>query len=123
VPPVEATGDETGPCAPSAIRLCLQQERFAVEARWRDFAGNEGVAQAIPLTADTGFFWFFDPALTELAVKVLDGRPVNSRFWVYYGALSNVEYTVTVTDLLTGAVREYFNPAGTYASVGDVDAF
>jgi hypothetical protein len=37
--------------------------------------------------------------------------------------LSNVEYGVTVTDTLTGVVRTYFNPAGTFASVGDVDAF
>ena len=54
---------------------------------------------------------------------MLDGTPINGRCWVYFGALSNVEYTVTVTDTLTGAVRTYFNPAGTFASVGDVDAF
>jgi hypothetical protein len=27
-------------------------------------------------------------------VKVLDGRAINDRFWVFYGALSDVEYTV-----------------------------
>ena len=119
-----ATGESsTGLCAPTATRLCLQQERFAVEARWRDFLGNQGVAQAMPWTPDTGLLWFFDAAIPELVVKVLDGGAVNGRFWVLSGALSNVEYTLTVTDLLTGAVREYYNPAGTYASFGDIDAF
>ncbi len=121
--PAATSETSSGLCAPTAIRLCFQQERFAVEARWRDFLGNEGVAQAAPWTADTGLLWFFDAAIPELVVKVLDGGAVNGRFWVLSGALSNVEYTITVTDLLTGAVREYFNPAGTYASFGDIDAF
>jgi hypothetical protein len=42
---------------------------------------------------------------------------------VFYGALSNVEYTVTVTDTQTGAVKVYRNPSGRFASVADADAF
>jgi hypothetical protein len=54
---------------------------------------------------------------------VLDGRGVNGSFWFFYGALSNVEYTLTVTDTTTGAVRTYRNPVGNFASVGDTGAF
>lgn len=115
--------EPTGPCVATAARLCLHGERFAVQARWRDFAGNEGVAGALPWTADTGRLWFFDPENPELIVKLLDGGAVNGRFWLFSAALSNVEYVVTVTDLVTGAVREYVNPSGTFASFGDVDAF
>ncbi len=119
-----AAGEASGACAASATRLCLRDGRFAVEASWRDFQGNEGVGAATPWSGgETGTFWFFDAANVELIVKVLDGTPINGRFWVYFGALSNVEYRVTVTDTVTGAVRTYFNPAGTFASVGDVDAF
>jgi hypothetical protein len=78
---------------------------------------------ASPLTTDTGTFWFFDASNTELIVKVLDARAINGHFWVYYGALSNVEYTLRITDTATGRVRTYENPAGTFASRGDVEAF
>ena len=115
--------EKAGPCVAGPRRLCLNGGRFAVEARWRDFAGNTGEGTAVALTADTGWFWFFDDDNVEAVVKVLDGRPVNGKFWLFYGALSNVEYTLTVTDTATGAERTYANPRGRFASVGDTDAF
>jgi hypothetical protein len=42
---------------------------------------------------------------------------------VFYGALSDVEYEITVTDTATGATRQYVNPLGGLASVGDTAAF
>ncbi len=113
----------SGDCVPSGTRLCLQGERFAVEAAWEDFSGNRGAGPAGPISADTGYFWFFGPANVEVVTKVLDGRPLNEKFWVFYGALSNVEYTLTVTDTVTGAQRQYHNPSGRFASVGDPAAF
>jgi len=113
----------TALCAPGARRLCLNNNRFAVEVTWKDFQGHTGPGTAVPLTGDTGTFWFFDAANVELVVKVLDGRPVNNKLWVFYGALSNVEYTVTVTDTQTGTVRTYKNPSGQFASVADTNAF
>ena len=48
---------------------------------------------------------------------------MNGRFWVFYGALSDVEYTITVTDTDTGVSRSYSNPQGKLASVADTVAF
>ncbi|HET9225945.1 MAG TPA: hypothetical protein VFR31_04720, partial [Thermoanaerobaculia bacterium] len=110
-------------CEPSETRLCLQGGRFAVEARWTDFQGNQGVGKAVSLSGDTGYFWFFDQANVEVVLKVLDGRGLNNRFWVFYGALSSVDYTLTVTDTQTGQVRTYHNPPGRLASVADTGAF
>ena len=104
-------------------QLCLNDNRFRLEVTWRDFDGNTGVGMAVPLTDDTGTFWFFDAQNVELVIKVLDGRAINDRFWVYYGALSNVEYTITVTDTLTGAIKTYRNPLDEFGSVGDTEAF
>ena len=53
----------------------------------------------------------------------MDTRAVNNFFWVFYGALSNVEYTITVTDTLTGRTKTYFNPQGQLASVADTASF
>jgi hypothetical protein len=38
-------------------------------------------------------------------------------------ALSDVEYTITVTDMTTGATKTYSNPQGRLASVADTSAF
>lgn len=110
-------------CTPGPHRLCLNGGRFAVEASWRDFQNRTGLGTAVSLTPDTGYFWFFDSANVEVVLKVLDGTLSNGKFWVFYGALSNVEYTLTVTDTLTGRVREYSNPRGRFASVADTQAF
>jgi ELWxxDGT repeat protein len=112
-----------GGCVPSSTALCIGGGRFKVEAFWRDFQGNSGAGQAQPLTGDTGTFWFFSPDNVEVIVKVLDGRALDGHFWVFYGALSNVEYSLTVTDTVTGVTRRYLNPLGELASVGDTTAF
>ncbi len=80
-------------CTAGPTTLCLNNQRFKLDVRWRDFEGKTGVGQAVPLTSDTGYFWFFSSSNVELVVKVLDGRGLNGKFWVFFGALSNVEYT------------------------------
>ena len=110
-------------CIPQDTRLCLQGGRFQVEVAWTAPGFGEGPGHAVPLTDDTGTFWFFDNSNVELVLKVLDGRAVNGRFWVYYGGLSDVAYTVVVTDLRTGMKEIYDNPAGRLASRADTAAF
>ena len=85
--------------------------------------GTSGIGQAVAMTPDTGYFWFFSSNNAELVVKVVDGRAFNNRFWVFYGALSNVQYTITVTDTMTGVAKTYSNPEGNLASVADTSAF
>jgi ELWxxDGT repeat protein len=112
-----------GTCEPSQNQLCLLGGRYAVRARWRDFAGNTGEGQTQTLTGDTGAFWFFDPVNLEVVLKVIDGASVNGKTWVFYGALSTVEYSLEVTDVVTGQVKTYRNQAGELASRADLSAF
>jgi len=115
--------DQTG-CAANATTLCLNASRFKIQVSWRvPSQGTSGVGTAVPLTSDTGYFWFFSANNVELVIKAVDGRAFNNKYWVFYGALSDVEYTITVTDTQTGAVRTYFNSSGTLASVADTSAF
>jgi hypothetical protein len=112
-------------CVPTDTVFCANNARFAVAVVFSapSLGISNATAKTTPLTGDTGSFWFFSPNNVELVIKVVDGRTFNGFFWVFYGALSNVEYTVTVTDTLTGVVKTYENPAGTLASVADTAAF
>ena len=47
----------------------------------------------------------------------------NNAFWTFYGALSNVEFTLLATDTATGAQHGYFNPSRRFASQGDIESF
>jgi len=113
------------PCAGDPHTLCLAGERFLVTARWAVGGGAQYAADAMPLTSDTGWFWFFRPSNVELIVKVLDGCTVNGRFWVFAAGLTNVEVELQVEDLeAAGEVRRYVNVAGTpFAPVLDTGAF
>lgn len=115
----------TQPCLPGPTVLCLQGGRFKVEAAWRTNQGTNGMAQAVPLTADTGYFWFFNSANVEMVVKVLNACSLGTpRYWVFAGGLTNVEVDLQVTDTLTGKVRSYKNPLVTqYQPIQDTGAF
>jgi ELWxxDGT repeat protein len=115
-----------GSCEPSATRLCLGDGRFAVTVRWRDpYNGGEGSGRAVPIPGSdaTGTFWFFDPGNVELIVKALDGRVLNGHRWLFYGALTTVEYWIDVLDTQTGETRRYHNPPGEQCGRGDTTAF
>jgi photosystem II stability/assembly factor-like uncharacterized protein len=108
----------------SEVSLCLNGGRFRVSVTWRAVhLGTSGVGHPVPIADDTGSFWFFGPANLELMIKVLDGRGFNGHFWVFFGALSDVEYEITVTDTANGTARTYRNEQGTLASVADTSAF
>jgi hypothetical protein len=79
---------------------------------------------AVPETSDTGMFWFFSSNNIEIIIKVVTGCSFNSRIWVFAGGLTNVAYTITVTDTVTGAVKTYSNPQGSPSQpVQDTNAF
>ncbi len=112
-------------CLVTGDELCLLGGRFKVSVTYRNQhdRGAEGDATVVPSTDETGMFWFFSPENVELIVKALDGRYINQHFWLFYGALTDIEYTVTVTDTVTGAVESYHNPPGEICGVADTTAF
>ena len=112
-------------CDQGPTALCKTGDRFRIELSWEDFDGNEGLGRVVPRgSVDSGLFWFFGPDNWEMLVKVLDGCDLNDQFWVFAAATTNVEYTLRVTDMETGEVREYFNPLGNAApAITDTSAF
>jgi len=97
-------------CGPSG--LCLLDDRFRVGVAWRDFQGNTGAGAPHRLSDESGYFTFFNPENAEVLIKVLDACRLFGNFWVFDAHLSNVEYTITVTDTQTGQTRTIFNPLG-----------
>lgn len=100
-------------CEPEETALCLNGGRYRVEVSWQIEGGATGPGHAVPLTADSGAFWFFGPDNLELMVKVLDGCPVNGRVWIFAAGLTDVEVELRVTDTETLEVLTYRNPQGT----------
>ena len=109
-------------CVPDEQGICLL-DRFRIKVTWQSPSGASGSGHGKSISLESGTFWFFAESNLELVVKVLDARPLNGRFWVSYGSLTDVRFTVTVTDTETGAVRTYVNPQGTQASFLDIEAF
>lgn len=113
-----------GDCVPSATTLCLNNDRFRVQATFRTAQGQVGNAQVVKLTDETGYFWFFNPNNVEVVTKVLNGCGTNNRYWVFAAGLTNVRVDMTVTDTETGATRTYINPLNTaFSPVQDTNAF
>ena len=111
-------------CLTGGPTLCLNADRFKVTVSFRTSQGNSGEGQAVRLTPDSGYFWFFDQSNVELTIKVLNGCGLNQRFWVFASGMTNVEVTLRVTDTATGQTKTYTNPQGrTYRTILDTTAF
>lgn len=110
-PASAGVGKATGSCTPTLTTLCLGG-RFAVGSTFATAAGHRAAAVAVPLTSDTGYFWFFAEPNVEQVVKVLDACNPFGRFWFFAGGLTDVEVTTVVTDTVTGHSKTYVNPQG-----------
>ncbi|MEM6701696.1 MAG: Calx-beta domain-containing protein [Acidobacteriota bacterium] len=111
-------------CASDATGVCLNNQRFRVTAGWQDFEGTNGDGQAVGLTSDTGYFWFFDEANVEVVVKVLDACAVNNHYWVFAAGLTNTEVNLQVDDSVAGLSKTYFNRLNNdFTPVLDTSAF
>jgi plastocyanin len=123
-----ATNATPVPCVESGTTLCLNNGRFQVELDWRAPGGPAAAATAIPLefAPESGLFYFVSPSNIEMLVKVLNAcvPALGDKYWVFYAATTNVEFTMTVIDTQTGVVKVYHNPENTPAlPVQDTNAF
>lgn len=108
-------------CTADATTLCLYGGRFKVQANWRDYSGNTGSAQAVPLTSDSGYFYFFSSTNVELVAKIVSFCNGSSgNYGLYASGLTDVNVTFLVTDTRSGIARSYVNPLGNrFCTIGD----
>lgn len=120
---VVAAGGQTA-CRADAATLCLSNGRFQVTAQWEKSDGTFGFGNAVPLTEDSGYYYFFDPSNIEMVAKVLNACGVNGNFWVFGAGLTNVKVTLFVVDTATGVSETYVNPLNTpFLPIQDTGAF
>lgn len=109
----------------STIRLL--NNRFEVRMRYRNQFANpvgEGFMNtrsiASSSTTETAVF-FFDENVSsaEWMVRFSDARPFANRIDLFHGGLSDVEFTIEVTDTVKGTVRQY--QKGPFSLAGQVD--
>ncbi len=106
----------------SSPDLLVNGGRFLINVEWSTLQGTSGQGEAVSLTGDTGYFWFFDESNVELVIKVLDACAINQSFWVFAGALTDQGAVITVTE--TGVMRTWENEVGTeFESIQETSAF
>ncbi len=104
------SGGAPGVCKPDKFTLCLLNKRFRVQVNWTNqFDGSSGGGSAIPSSDSTGFFYFTSPSNYELIVKILN---LSGAIKVFYGELTDLQFTITVTDTTSGSVKTYQNTPG-----------
>jgi photosystem II stability/assembly factor-like uncharacterized protein len=97
----------------SGTDLSLLSGRFRATLQARD-PRTSRIAVGAAMARGEGFGYFSlpdftgDPSFPEVFVKMVDATPqTGGYFGVFHTGLTDLEYTLTVTDTVTGAVRTY----------------
>jgi hypothetical protein len=115
-------------CGSSTVNALCLQNRFQITTKWRTNpapgTGPDGNGSVVVAGANSGIFWFFSSDNWEVMAKALNGCGLNSRYWIYSAATTNVFYRMDVIDVRAGVQKIYFNYPGPPApAVTDSSAF
>jgi hypothetical protein len=121
-----------GGCTTTSTVACLQGGRFRVSIAYVNQFANPpapGTFQAAKLlpgsqNPDVATFGISSAQAIEVVVRIQDARPFGlNRFDIYYGGLTDLEYTVTITDTQKSVTKTYRNPPGTVGGGVDRTSF
>jgi hypothetical protein len=111
----------------SGAVLALLQGRFSITLEAR-LPGSGRIVRGAVLAVGDGFGFFSlpevtgDPQIPEVVVKMVDARSFTGNFWFFHTGLTSLDYTLTVVDSGTGAVRTY-DRADAFCGAADIHAF
>lgn len=120
---------------PSTDKLLLRvgESIFEAEVAWTNQhdGGTQGQGRPVRLSEESGYFWFFQPEVSEVTVKMLDGRPLTGHYWIFLASMTDVDVTVTLRKLLgsycqdqgTCPTQVYHLPPGATEGIVDLQAF
>lgn len=108
---------------PESSALDVLSGRFRLGVQFVD-ANVARVATSRPLTAASGYFWFFEPDNVEVLVKMIDACSLTDRFWLFATGLTNVGTALRVEDLSASSSRTYLTLGGAaFPPILDTAAF
>jgi hypothetical protein len=115
-------------CGSSTVNALCLQGRYSITTKWRTNptpgTPTDGNGSVVVAGLNSGIFWFFSSDNWEVMVKALNACGLNSRYWIFSAATTNVFYRMDVTDVKSGQTKIYFNYPGPPApAVTDTDAF
>jgi PKD repeat protein len=112
---------------PAILRLNLSHSFDVTVTAVNPVDGSAVTGRAIPQTDAFGYFAF--PALTgnpgnpEVMVKILDATPIGQNYWVFYGTMTSLEFTMTVKENASGGVKTYHKDANSATGGWDTSGF
>ena len=89
--------------------------------------GNTGSGKVIGQNDVYGYFSI--PAVSgnagnpEVIVKMVDATGIGQNYWVFYGCMTDLEYTLSVKENATGVVKTYTKDAGKPCGQFDTSGF
>jgi PKD repeat protein len=89
--------------------------------------GNVGSGQVIGQNDVYGYFSI--PSVSgnagnpEVIVKMVDATGIGQNYWVFYGCMTDLEYTLSVTENATGIVKKYSKDAAKPCGQFDTSGF
>ena len=124
--------NSSGSCTTTATTACLLDGRFRVSISYLNqfanppapgtFLGGKLIQGS--QNPDVATFGISSAQAIEVVVRIQDARPFGlNRFDVYYGGLTDLEYTVSITDTQKGTSKTYRNPPGTVGGSVDRTSF
>ncbi len=122
------TGSST--CVASATVACLYNGRFTATVEYRNIFANPAydapanVKQTTSFTSpgyETAFFYFNDPNNVEVTVKLLSQG--DGKVQVYFGATTDLEIWLTISDATTGISKQYHKDPGSLCGAVDRQTF
>lgn len=107
---------------PSADPVVVLGGRFEISAS-AQLLGELRVAEGRSTLGDSAAFAILPGGPSEIFVNVVDGRPLNQKFWVFGSSFTAEPFTLTLRDQQSGETRVYHHPGGFPAFFSDLGAF
>ncbi|MFI5180432.1 MAG: hypothetical protein ACHQPI_03480 [Thermoanaerobaculia bacterium] len=107
-------------CTEDASTMCLAGGRYKVTSTWKNqYAGGAvSTLNKAKLTDATGAFWLLDSNSYEYLIRISTATP-NGRAWIAIPTFTDVEFWITVQDMVNSQVNTYHSAPGNRTLIYD----